>query len=155
MGHKLSPVLKSHQYDYHCKHGLECTAISNGAKHNFTCMQKSASEISKFTMKKSSLMVKTHCENVLFKATFTIIILLTRLLKTDEPFCELSGNASNTIISCWITDGLFNIVDILMLLKTVNVYSVSLIYKYPQSTTNTPEKTLYRAYFTPKHAPKY
>ena len=37
--------------------------ISNGTKHIFTCKQKSASEI---YHERSSLMVKTHCENGLF-----------------------------------------------------------------------------------------
>ena len=44
MAHKLSSVFKSRQYNYHCKQGLECTAISNGTK-KITFMQKSAPEI--------------------------------------------------------------------------------------------------------------
>ena len=79
MGHKLSPVLKSRQYNYHCKQGLECTTISNG-KNNFTCISMYA--------EKSSLMVKPHCENELFLSNIYNNNLLTRLLKTEETFSE-------------------------------------------------------------------
>ena len=49
-------------------------------------MQKSALEI---YHEKSSLMVKTHCERKwAFKATFTIIVILTRL-KTEESVCAI------------------------------------------------------------------
>ena len=34
IAHKVSPVLKSPQYNYHCKQGLECTAISNGTTNH-------------------------------------------------------------------------------------------------------------------------
>ena len=39
-GQKLTPVFKSRQYNYHCKQGLECTAISKGTKDIFTVLKK-------------------------------------------------------------------------------------------------------------------
>ena len=75
------------RYNYHCKQGLECTAIIATEQNIFfTCMQNSAPEIDE---EKSSLMVKTHCENGLFKATFAMIILLTRLKNRRDFLCNL------------------------------------------------------------------